>query len=83
MTLEWSVRLLRAILYGLIGAVVVMIPALMFIAIWTAVFKRVPLNQVWQYMQQRPPYAVFVTAFVATGIVVGLTFGVVKGLRGR
>ena len=75
------VRLIRAILYGAIGAVVAMIAALMFIAMWTAVFKRVPLNHVWQYMQQRPPYALFTTGVVLAGTLVGLTIGVVKGLR--
>ena len=77
------VRFLKTVLYGLVGGLAAMIGSLMFIAMWTSAFKRVPLNHVWQYMRQRPPYAVFVTAFVAVAILAGVVVGAVKGLRSK
>ena len=77
------VRLFRVVLYGVIGAVIAGICAWMFMSIWTAVFMRVPLPHVWQYIQQNPPYAVFATAVVMVGVLVGLAIGVAKGLRSR
>ena len=76
-------RVVRAVVFGAVGAGVGGVGAWMFFAIWTSVFGGVPLKYAWQRVGEQPSTNLLGVSFVAAGVLLGLAIGVTRGARDR